>query len=54
MKKLIAEYKLSEIEVSNLEGEFADESHYDHIIDYDCKVYTKAGKPVLVFIKNFL
>ena len=54
MKKLIAEYKISEYEVGKLEGEFADKSHYDHVVDYDCEVYTKTGKPVLFFIKNYI
>ena len=54
MKKIIAEYKLQEQELSNLEGEFADKSHYDQVIDYDCEVYTKTGKPLLVFIKNYI
>ena len=53
MKKLIAEYKISEYEIGQLEGEFADKSHYDYVIDYDCKVFTKTDKPVLFFIKNF-
>ena len=54
MKKLIADYKISEYEVSQLEKNFADKSHYDHVIDYDCEVFNKTGKPVLTFVKNYI
>ena len=54
MKKLIADYKLSEYELKQYVNTFAKKEHYDHIIDYDCEVYNKIGKPVLVFIKDYI
>tara|TARA_R100000008_G_C3583533_1_gene170374 strand:+ start:1942 stop:2847 length:906 start_codon:yes stop_codon:yes gene_type:complete len=54
MKKLIADYKLSEAETKNLVWTFSKDSDYDTIIDYDCEAYTKTGQPLFVFIKNYI
>jgi len=54
MKKITAEYKLIGTGLNNLIGTFAKKEHYDHVIDYDCQVYTKTGKPVLTFVKNYI
>ena len=54
MKKLIAEFKLDQREIKDLQNTFAKKEHYDTIIDYDCKVYNRLGEPVLYFIKNYI
>ena len=54
MKKVIAEYKIADHELNELEGSFALKEHYDHLIDYDCRVFAKTGKPVLAFVKNYI
>lgn len=54
MKKVIAEYILSDFEIKNLVNTFAVKGNYNHIIDYDCEVLTKTGKPVLSFVKNYI
>jgi len=54
MKKLIAEYYLTEKETKDLHGKFADSSHYNKIIDYDCDCYTLTGKPLFFFRKKYI
>tara|TARA_R100001463_G_scaffold136315_2_gene201408 strand:+ start:1012 stop:1932 length:921 start_codon:yes stop_codon:yes gene_type:complete len=54
MKKIIADYKLIGNEIKKIEGKFAKESDYDTVIDYNCEVYSKTGKPILFFIKNYI
>lgn len=54
MKKLVAEYYLTEKETERLQGTFINESHYNQIIDYDCDCYTSNGQPLFFFRKNYI
>lgn len=54
MKKIIADYKLIGSQIKKFEGRFAKKTDYDTVINYDCEVYSKTGKPILFFIKNYL
>jgi hypothetical protein len=54
LKKLTAKYHLTYEETKKLEGKFIDSSHYDHVVDYDCDVYTESGQPLLFFRKNYI
>lgn len=54
MKKIIVDFKLSQLEIKNLKDTFAKKEHYDTIIDSDCRVYNKLGEPVIVFVKNYI
>ena len=54
LKKLTAEYHLTEKETKDLEGKFIDSSHYDQVIDYDCDVFTADNRPLLFFRKNYI
>jgi|TARA_R110000824_G_scaffold349730_1_gene536588 hypothetical protein len=54
MKKIIVDFKLDEYEEKQLYEKFAKKEDYDHVIDYDCQVKNKTGKPVLTFVKNYI
>ena len=54
MKKIIANYKITGRELAKKEGQFAKTKDFESIIDYDCEVYSKTGKPILFFIKNYI
>ena len=54
MKKIIAEYHLTEEETKNLEGKFVGENDFDTLIDFDCDCYTSNGQPLLFFRKNHI
>ena len=54
MKKLIADYHMTENEVEKLIWTFSKPEHYNHIVDYDCEAYTKTGQPLFVFKKNYI
>ena len=54
MKKIISDYKLIGNQIKKIEGKFAKDNDYDTVIDYDCEVYSKTGKPILFFIKNYI
>lgn len=54
MKNIKLKTKLSESELSNLLFEFADENHYDEILNDDCDCFDSQGKPVLFLRKNYI
>ena len=54
MKKIIAEYHLTEQETKKLEGSFLGENDFDTLIDFDCDCYTSTGQPLLFFRKNHI
>lgn len=54
MKKIKLKTKTTEGELSKLLYEFANENHYDEIIDEDCDCYDTQGKPVLFLRKNYI
>tara|TARA_R110002020_G_scaffold357467_3_gene569829 strand:- start:2753 stop:3661 length:909 start_codon:yes stop_codon:yes gene_type:complete len=54
MKKITVDFKLTQYELKKYINKFATKADYDSIIDYDCEVYNQLGKPVLIFIKNYI
>ena len=54
MKSIKLKTKTSESELSNLLFEFANENHYDEILNDDCDCFDSQGKPVLFLRKNYI
>ena len=52
MKKLIVDFKKQPEQIKHIKDTFAKKTDYDHIIDYDCSVHNKLGKPVLFFVES--
>ena len=54
MKKIIVDFKKQPEQIKQIKDTFAKKTDYDHIIDYNCSVHNKLGKPVLFFVKNYI
>jgi len=44
VKKIIVKKKMTDKEISEREGEYFDEDHYDIIVNSDTDVYTDTGE----------
>ena len=54
MKKLILPYKLTQLELKSKETEFASFQDFNRVINESCEAKDKTGKPIFVFIKNYI
>lgn len=54
MKKIIAEYCLTEEETKALKDKMSERGDYNEIIDYDCDCYLPNGEPLFFFRKNYI
>ena len=51
VKKIIVKKKMTDKEISEREGEYFDEDHYDIIVNSDTDVYTDTGELFGIWIK---
>jgi len=54
VKKIIVKKKMTDKEISEREGEYFDEDHYDIIVNSNTDVYTETGELLLKFRKKVL
>ena len=54
VKKIIVKKKMTDKEISEREGEYFDEDHYDIIVNSDTDVYTDTGELLLKFRRGVL
>jgi hypothetical protein len=54
MKKTYLKSKLTDKQADSLVFNFAEENHYDQIINSDCDCYDEQGKPILFLRKKYI
>ena len=51
-KRVTVKKALADSDMEAMEGDHIDASHYSHVVDYDCDVFTDSGKLLFKFRKH--